>query len=51
MRQEKYFTDSDEKVYIDLGRRKGHTGEFQRVNHDDSDLTITAELKAPKQKK
>ena len=51
VRQEKYFTDSDEKVYIDLGRRKGHTGEFQRVNHDDSDLTITVELKAPKQKK
>ena len=51
VRQEKYFTDSDKKVYIDLGRRKGHTGEFQRFNRDNSDLTITVELKAPKQKK
>ena len=48
VRQEKYFTDSDEKVYIGLRRGKGHTGEFERVNRDDSDLTITVELKAPK---
>ena len=32
VRQEKYFADSDEKVYIDLRRGKGHTGEFERVN-------------------
>ena len=51
VRQEKYFTDSDEKVYIDLRRGKGHTGEFERVNRDDSDLTITVELKAPPTKK
>ena len=51
VRQEKYFTDSDEKVYIDLRRGKGHTGEFERVNCDDSDLTITVELKAPPTKK
>ena len=37
VKQQKYFTDSGEKVYIDLRRGKGHTG----------DLTITAELKAP----
>ena len=49
-RQEKYFTDSDEKVYIDLRRRKGHTGEFETVSRDDSDLTITVELKAPAKK-
>ena len=48
VRQEKYFTDSDKKVYIDLGRRKGHTGEFQRFNRDNSDLTITVELKEKK---
>ena len=51
MRQEKYFTDSEEEVYIDLTRGKGHTGEFERVSHDDSDLTITVELKAPTTKK
>ena len=49
--QEKYFIDSDEKVYIDLRREKGHTGEFERVNHDSSDLTITVELKASTTKK
>ena len=47
VRQEKYFTDSDEKVYIDLRRGGGHTGEFERDNRDDSDLTIAVELKAP----
>ena len=41
MRQKKYFRDSDEKVYIDLRRGKGHIGEFERVNRDDNDLTIT----------
>ena len=41
MRQEKYFTDSEEKVYINLRRRKGHTCEFERVNRDDSDLVIS----------
>ena len=28
-------------------RGKGHTGEFEKVNRDDSDLKITVELKAP----
>ena len=44
-RKNKYFTDSDEKLYIYLRRSKGHTEEFERVNHNDSDLTITVELK------
>ena len=51
VRQEKYFTDFDEKVYIDLQRGKGHTGEFERVNRDNSGLTITVELKVPTTKK
>ena len=51
LRQEKYLTDSGEKVYIDLRRGKGHTSEFERVNHDNSDLTITVELKVPTTKK
>ena len=46
VRQEKYFTDSDEKLYINLRRGKGHTSEFKRVSRDDSDLTITVELRA-----
>ena len=51
VRQEKYFTDFDKKVYIDLQRGKGHTGEFERVNRDNSGLTITVELKVPTTKK
>ena len=43
--KDKYFTSSDERLYIDLRRSKGHTGEFERVNRNDSDLTVTIELK------
>ena len=50
-RKSKYFTDSDERLYIDLRRSKGHTGEFERVNLNDSDITITIELKNPLTKK
>ena len=46
-----YFTDSDERVYIDLRRSKGFTGESERVNRDDSDLTVTVELKNAAAKK
>ena len=46
-----YFTDSDEKVYIDIRRSKGYTGEFERVNRDDSDLIVTVELKNATTKK
>ena len=46
-----YFTDSDERVYIDIRRSKGYTGEFERVNQDDSDLSITIDLKAAAAKK
>ena len=34
-------------LYIDLRQGKGHTGEFERVNCDDSNLTVTVELKNP----
>ena len=47
----KYFTDSDEKVYIDIRRSKGYTGEFERVNRDDSDLIVTVDLKQAATKK
>ena len=47
----KYFTDSDEKVYIDIRRRKVYTSEFERVNRDDSDLVVTVNLKAAAGKK
>ena len=40
-----YFTDSDEKVYIDIRQSEGYTSELQRVNRDDSNLSITVDLK------
>ena len=46
-----YFTDSDERVYIDIRRSKGYTGEFERVNRDDSDLVVTVDLKNTATKK
>ena len=46
-----YFADSDERVYITIRRSKGYTGEFERVNRDDSDLSITINLKAAAAKK
>ena len=46
-----YFTNSDEKVYIDIRRSKGYTGEFERVNRDDSDLIVTVDLKNAAAKK
>ena len=39
-RKSNYFSDSDERLYIDLRRSKGHTGEFERVNRNDSDPRI-----------
>ena len=49
--RETYFTDSDEKVYIDIRRSKGYTAEFERVNRDDSDLVVTIDLKKAAAKK
>ena len=49
--RKKYFTDSDEKVYIDIRRSKGYTSELERVNRDDSDLSVTVDLKAAATKK
>ena len=41
-----YFENSDERVYIDLRRGKGFTGEFERINRDDSELSVVIDLKA-----
>ena len=42
--RKKYFADSDEKVYIDIRRSKGYTSELERVNRDDSDLSVNQKL-------
>ena len=46
-----YFTDSGKRVYINIRRSKGYTGEFERVNQDDSDLSVAIDLKAAAVKK
>ena len=46
-----YFTDSDKCIYIDIRQSKGYTGEFERVTREDSNLSITVDLKAAAAKK
>ena len=46
-----YFTNSGEKLFIDLRRGKGCTGEIEKINKDNSDLTITVTFKAATSKK
>ena len=50
-KRDDYFTNSDERIYIDIRRSKGFTGAFERVNRDDSDLSMTVDLKAAATKK
>ena len=50
-KRDDYFTDSDERVYIDIRCSKVFTGEFERVDQDDSNLTVTVDLKAAATKK
>ena len=47
----KYFTSADKKIFIELRRRKGYTNEIEKLNKDDSDFTITIQLKVPAEKK
>ena len=44
--QNNYFTNADEKIFTDLRRGKGYTDELENLNRDDSDLTITINIKA-----
>ena len=39
-----------EKIFINLSRRKGYTNEINKWNRDDSDSTITIQLKVPVEK-
>ena len=49
--QSEYFTSADKEIFINLRRRKGSTNEIEKLNRDDSDLTITIQLKVPAEKK
>ena len=44
-RLEEVFTNSDEKLFIDLRRSKGYTNELENLSRDDSILTLTVNLK------
>ena len=46
----KYFTSTDEEIFIDLRRVKGYTNEIEKLNRNDKDLTITFQLKVPVEK-
>ena len=47
----KYFRSADGKIFIDLRHRKGYTNQIEKLNRDDSDLTITVQLKVLAEKK
>ena len=46
-----FFTNTDEKLYIDMRRSKGYTDELEKLTSHDSDITLTVKLKAAGTKK
>ena len=46
-----YFTNTDEKTFIDVRRGKGYTNGLKKINRDESDLSITITLKETTHKK
>ena len=49
--EEDYLKDSDEKIYADLGRSKGYRNELEKITADDTDLSVTINLKTAAVKK
>ena len=43
--------ESDERLYTDLRRGQGYTGELEKINRNDSNLTLTITLKQAATKK
>ena len=46
-----YFASADKKIFIDLRCSKGYTNEIEKLNRDDSDLSVTTTLKNGARKK
>ena len=46
-----YFARADEKFFIDLRRGKGYTDEIEKLNRDDSNLSVTITVKNAAAKK
>ena len=40
------FTNTDEKLYIDMRRSKGYKDELEKLTQDDSSITLTVKLEA-----
>ena len=51
MTEEDEFTTNtmDDRIYIDMRRSKGYTGEFEKINRDDSGIALTISLKEKKE--
>ena len=45
LKEQNYFTNTDEKLYIDMRRSKGYTDEIEKLTQDDNDLNLTVKLK------
>ena len=43
--QSEYFTNADEKIFINLRHGKGYTNEIKILNRDDRNLSVTITLK------
>ena len=48
---DKYFTDSDERIYIDLKISREYTDELEKLVRNDSDVNLIVTLKKPATKK
>ena len=46
-----YFTNMGKKIFINLRCGKGYTNELEKINRNDSDLSITITVKATTTKK
>ena len=45
LKEQNYFTNTDEKLYIDMRGSKGYTDEIEKLTQDDNDLNLTVKLK------
>ena len=44
-KEQNYFTNTDEKLYIDMRRSKGYTDKLEKLTRDNSDLNLTVKWK------
>ena len=51
LRKKKYFINADEGLYLDLRVSKGSTGNLEKLQHKDREITLKINLKAALMKK